>query len=116
MLDQKTLHDRAYGCLAGLAVGDAFGDAARTAENHFLYGITTDFRTGVPAPGTDDTEFALLTADALLQARGHLTLEHVLSAWRKHVISLTVMNRGGASEREAAANIRRGMLRRCSPS
>ncbi len=110
MLDSKTLHDRAFGCLIGLAVGDSFGDAARTADNHFLYGITTDFRASVPAPGTDDTEFALLTADTLLHAGGNLTLEHVLAAWRKHVIALEVMPRGGASEREAAANIRRGIL------
>lgn len=110
MLDQQTLHDRALGCLIGLAIGDSFGDAARTPDNHFLYGITTDFRPGVPAPGTDDTEFALLTADTLVQCKGELTLEHVLAAWRKHVITLEVMNRGGASEREAAANIRRGIL------
>ena len=110
MPDQESLHDRAFGCLIGLAIGDSFGDAARTADNHFLYGITTDFRHGVPAPGTDDTEFALLTADTLLQARGELTSEHVLSAWRQHVISLEAMPRGGASEREAAANIRRGLL------
>lgn len=110
MLDQKTLYDRALGCLIGLAIGDSFGDAARTSDNHFLYGITTDFRPGVPAPGTDDTEFALLTADTLLQSNGELTVEHVLAAWRKHVITLEVMNRGGASEREAAANIRRGIL------
>lgn len=110
MLDQEKLHDRAHGCLIGLAIGDSFGDAARTADNHFLYGITTDFRAGLPAPGTDDTEFALLTAAALLQSRGALTVEHVLAAWREHVIALEVMNRGGASEREAAANIRRGIL------
>lgn len=110
MPDSNKLHDRAFGCLIGLAIGDSFGDAARTADNHFLYGITTDFRAGVPAPGTDDTEFALLTADTLLHAGGELTLAHVLAAWRKHVISLTALPRGGASEREAAANIRRGIL------
>ena len=108
--NRESLHDRAYGCLIGLAIGDSFGDAARTADNHFMYGFTTDFRTGVPAPGTDDTEFALLTAHALIQSRGDLTAAHVLQAWRAHVLSLTNMPRGGASEREAAANIRRGLL------
>lgn len=110
MRNPELCRDRAAGCLLGLAIGDSFGDAARTAENHFLYGITTDFREGVPAPGTDDTEFALLTANALIQSQGELTVAHVLTAWREHVIALNVLNRGGASEREAAANIRRGLL------
>lgn len=110
MRNPELCRDRAAGCLLGLAIGDSFGDAARTAENHFLYGITTDFREGVPAPGTDDTEFALLTASALIQSKGELTAAHVLAAWREHVIALNVLNRGGASEREAAANIRRGLL------
>lgn len=110
MRNPELCRDRAAGCLLGLAIGDSFGDAARTAENHFLYGITTDFRDGVPAPGTDDTEFALLTANALIQSKGELTAEHVLAAWREHVIALNVLNRGGASEREAAANLRRGVL------
>jgi len=101
--------DRATGALLGHAVGDSFGDAARTPENHFLYGITMDFHEG-PAPGTDDTEFALLTAQILINAKGQLTDEHVLAAWREHVLPLTELKRGGASEREAAANIRRGVL------
>lgn len=101
--------DRARGALIGHAIGDSFGDAARTPENHFLYGITTDFREG-PAPGTDDTEFALLTAQTLIDCRGVLTDDAVLAAWRREVLPLTQLHRGGASEREAAANIRRGVL------
>ena len=108
--NKKPCHDRACGCLIGLAIGDAFGDAARTAENHFLYGITTDFREGAPVAGTDDTEFALLTAQTLIESKGELTERHVLDAWRKHILNLDVLNRGGASEREAAANLRRGLL------
>ena len=110
MQNKNLCRDRACGCLIGLAIGDAFGDAARTAENHFLYGITTDFREGVPVAGTDDTEFALLTAQTLIEANGELGERHVLEAWRKHILNLEVLNRGGASEREAAANLRRGLL------
>ncbi len=101
--------DRACGALIGHAIGDSFGDAARTEENHFLFGITMDFREG-PAPGTDDTEFALLTAQTLIECRGELTDDAVLAAWRRHVLPLPELRRGGASEREAAANIRRGIL------
>jgi ADP-ribosylglycohydrolase len=101
--------DRARGALIGHAIGDSFGDAARTEENHFLFGITMDFREG-PAPGTDDTEFALLTAQTLIENSGNLTDEIVLDAWRRHILPLSELHRGGASEREAAANIRRGVL------
>jgi ADP-ribosylglycohydrolase len=101
--------DRASGALLGHAIGDSFGDAARTEENHFLFGITMDFGE-TPAPGTDDTEFALLTAQTLIECQAHLTNEIVLSAWKQHVLPLPELRRGGASEREAAANIRRGVL------
>ena len=101
--------DRARGSLIGHAIGDSFGDAARTLESHFRFGITMDFPEG-PAPGTDDTEFALLTAHTMISARGELTDKDVLQSWREHVLPLSELKRGGASEREAAANIRRGIL------
>jgi ADP-ribosylglycohydrolase len=101
--------DRACGAMIGHAIGDSFGDAARTPEYHFLYGITMDFNEG-PAPGTDDTEFALLTAQALIESQGALTDDHVLTEWKQHVLPLAELKRGGASEREASANIRRGVM------
>jgi ADP-ribosylglycohydrolase len=101
--------DRASGALLGHAIGDSFGDAARTEGNHFLFGITMDFGEG-PAPGTDDTEFALLTAQTLIDCKARLTDDIVLEAWKRHVLPLPELRRGGASEREAAANIRRGVL------
>jgi ADP-ribosylglycohydrolase len=101
--------DRAGGALIGHAIGDSFGDAARTPENHFQFGITMDFREG-PAPGTDDTEFALMTAGTLIDSGGKLSDESVLASWRRYVLPLQELHRGGASEREAAANIRRGVL------
>ena len=98
----KTLAvDRAAGALLGHAIGDSFGDAARTPENHFQFGITMDFREG-PAPGTDDTEFALLTARTLIDSGGKLTDESVVAAWRRDVLPLRELHRGGASERERA--------------
>ncbi len=106
---QDLCRDRACGALVGHAIGDSFGDAARTPENHFLFGITMDFKDG-PAPGTDDTEFALMTAQTLMECHGTLTDEAVLDAWRRNVLPLSDLPRGGASEREAAANIRRGIL------
>lgn len=101
--------NKAAGCLVGLAIGDAFGDAARDAENQILYGMTLDFpekKTG----STDDTEFALLTAEILIQSGGKPTRADVLDAWKKHVIIQDELKRGGASEREAASNIRNGIF------
>jgi ADP-ribosylglycohydrolase len=101
--------DKSAGCLIGLAIGDAFGDAARDPENQFLYGITMDFPEK-PTGSTDDTEFALLAADILLKSNGSPSREDVTEAWRTHVLVEDELKRGGASELDAAANIRRGLL------
>jgi len=108
-LSPEEYRDKSAGCLIGLAIGDAFGDAARDPENQFLYGITTDFPEK-PTGSTDDTEFALLTAEILLQSNGAPNRDSVTKAWRTHVLVQDELKRGGASEREAAANIRRGVL------
>lgn len=107
--NQPLLQDRARASLVGHAIGDSFGDIARSPDYHLQYGITMDF-TDKPAPGTDDTEFALLTAQTLIKAGGNLTDAVVLESWRTHVLPLSELKRGGASEREAAANIRRGIF------
>lgn len=109
MKDKTLLHDRARASLVGHAIGDSFGDIARSPDYHLQYGITMDF-SEKPAPGTDDTEFALLAAQTLIRAKGKLTDADVLESWRTHVLPLSELKRGGASEREAAANIRRGVL------
>lgn len=107
--DKALLQDRACASLVGHAIGDSFGDIARSPDYHLQYGITMDF-SDRPAPGTDDTEFGLLTAQTLIKAQGNLTDAHVLESWTTHVLPLSELKRGGASEREAAANIRRGVL------
>jgi len=107
--NQPLLQDRARASLVGHAIGDSFGDVARSPDFHLQYGFALDF-PDKPAPGTDDTEFALLTAQTLIKARGKLTDAAVLESWRTHVLPLSELKRGGASEREAAANIRRGVL------
>ena len=100
--------DKAYGAMIGVAIGDALGDVARTQDNHFMYGITMDFGSGAVS-STDDTDFALLTAKILIDTRGAVTDAAVLDAWKKHVVTLDELKRGGASERDAALNIRRGL-------
>ncbi len=107
-LTPKEFQSKAEGCLVGLAIGDAFGDAARDPENQFLYGITMDWPEK-PTFSTDDTEFALLSAEILINSKGKPTPEHVLAAWKEHVLVEDELKRGGASEREAATNIRKGL-------
>jgi ADP-ribosylglycohydrolase len=101
-------NDKAYGAMIGVAIGDALGDVARTQDNHFLYGITMDFGKG-SVSSTDDTDFALFTAKILIDTQGVVTDAAVLDAWKKHVVTLDELKRGGASERDAALNIRRGL-------
>lgn len=108
--DRETFLDRARGVMSGLAIGDSFGDASRKPDNQLAYGITTDFGEGA-SWSTDDTEFGLLTAQMLIEANGRLTPEIVAEAWKKHVVTQgEELNRGGNSEMEAAANLRRGLM------
>lgn len=107
--NEEKLLDKVYGCLIGLAIGDSLGDAARLAENRANYGITTDFNKGA-SWSTDDTEFALLTAQTIIAHGKNLEQRHVVDAWMQHVVGQDEYKRGGASETEAAQNLRRGLL------
>jgi ADP-ribosylglycohydrolase len=99
---------RALGCMLGLAVGDALGDLGRMDEYRQRYGIVTSIYDG--AGSTDDTEFALLTARALIECEGNLTAEAVVAAWCKYVVEQGgVLARGGRPQYGAVANLRRGM-------
>lgn len=99
---------KAVGAICGLAIGDSLGDAARMQENRANYGITTDFSKGA-VWSTDDTEFALLTAQTLIGCGGKLTSDAVVDAWMKNVAVQDEFRRGGDSEVEAANNLRRGI-------
>jgi ADP-ribosylglycohydrolase len=103
------LIDRAKGCLLGLAVGDAFGDIGRNENFRQRYGIITNLYDG--ARSTDDTEFAVLTAQTLLDCKGELTNEHMVASWQKYIIDQGGMfDRGGRPLYGAIANLERGIL------
>jgi ADP-ribosylglycohydrolase len=104
--------DRVEGCVVGQAVGDALGaptEGMTRAEIRAQHGWVDDFLTDDPA-GTDDTEYAVLTAMVVL-AHGHaLTADDVTAAWRTHLLGQEGgFNRGGFSEMDAIANLRRGL-------
>lgn len=109
--------DRAWGGLAGLAIGDSYGDAGRVPENHQNYGMILSFDRG-KSWSTDDTEFALFTAKMLIDHHGDPTSEELAQGWLTYVATQDDFPRGGNSEIEAAENLRRGIMppesgRRC---
>lgn len=107
--DRNKVFDKVYGALSGLAIGDSFGDASRKQENRVNYAVTTDFNKGA-SWSTDDTEFALLTAKTIIRCHGKLTTEEVVKSWMEDVVTQDEYKRGGASEIEAANNLRKGLL------
>lgn len=106
--NKEIASDKAKGSLCGLAIGDSFGDAARGQDNQRDFGITTDFNRG-STWSTDDTEFALLTAENLILTNGEFTSEDVVNMWLNHVATEDELKRGGVSEVEACNNLRRGL-------
>lgn len=107
--DRALFLKKAKGCLIGLAVGDAMGDLGRSDVHRSRYGIITNLYPG--AKSTDDTEFGLLTARALLDCGGHLTPAAVLAAWQTHIIDQGgIFERAGKPLHGAVENIKRGIL------
>lgn len=108
-IDFRASHvKKAQGCLVGLAVGDAFGDLGRTESYRNQYGIINNLYAG--AKSTDDTEFAMLSAQILLDCGGQLTPEALLAGWHRYILDEDGMfERGGRPLYGAVANIRRGM-------
>lgn len=106
--DRARYESKAAGALIGLAIGDAMGDIGRSQDHRARYGIVTNLYP--EAKSTDDTEFGVLTAMALLDTEGELTPEATAAAWRRYVL-----DRGGAKKRAgrplygALANLARGI-------
>ena len=105
-------YDRVYGALIGQAVGDALGaptEGMTRQEIAGRYGWVADFVSDDPA-GTDDTEYAVLTARTVLRHGHDLTLADVTAAWRENLAGQQGgFARGGFSEMTAINNLRAGM-------
>ena len=120
---------RAYGALAGLALGDALGmptQALSPQQIRAVYGRVTglvDADASQPyAPGmaagsvTDDTEQALLVASLLVASRGssaRVTLDahefaHALLAWEDSMIERGSLDLLGPSTKAALERVRGG--------
>ena len=118
---------RAYGALAGLALGDALGmptQAMSPQQIQTVYGHVTGLVDGDKsqpyAPGmaagsvTDDTEQALLIASLLLKGHGSgLNLDagefsHALLAWEDSMIERGSLDLLGPSTKAALERVRAG--------
>ena len=107
--DPALARDKALGALAGLAIGDSFGDAGRVPENHQNYGMILSFDTG-KCWSTDDTEFAIFTAKMLIDHNADPTHKQLAEGWLKYIAAQDDFPRGGNSEIEAAENLKKGLL------
>lgn len=99
--------NKAYGSIMGLAIGDALGSPVegwKADEIRKKIGWISDFLTDEPV-GTDDTEYALLTAQLLIRYGDLLTPEHVAAEWRS-LIETNQMFGGGFSETAAIENLK----------
>ena len=121
---------RAYGALAGLALGDALGmptQAMSPEQIHAVYGTITGlvdgdasqpYAPGMPAGSvTDDTEQALLVASLLVRGRGtssgRVALDagefaHALLAWEDSMIERGSLDLLGPSTKAALERVRAG--------
>lgn len=107
-----TLLSRAQGCMSGLAVGDALGrpvEGMSAEEIRTTYGSVTDFLNLTPG-GSDDTEYALLTASALIKHGKKITAKDFAEFWVEKVCSQKGAFAGaGFSEMNAIHNLRQGL-------
>ena len=121
---------RAYGALAGLALGDALGmptQAMSPEQIRAVYGTITGlvdadasqpYAPGMPAGSvTDDTEQALLVASLLVRGRGtssgRVALDagefaHALQAWEDSMIERGSLDLLGPSTKAALERVRAG--------
>lgn len=105
------IRSRSRGSMAGLAAGDALGRPAEgmePAEIAQRWGRIEGYVADTPL-GSDDTEYALLTAKALLRYRGDFSAETVADLWQSEVCGQEGAFAGsGFSEMAAIRNLERG--------
>jgi ADP-ribosylglycohydrolase len=115
----STILDQAQGALYGLAIGDALGMPTQLMSHEEVaacFGVLDGFRlppaasviaAGLPVGSiTDDTEQALLVADALLAGGGHIDNEDLarrLFTWAERARERGSLNLLGPSSSAAVA-------------
>lgn len=110
-MKQEELLSRARGCLVGLAIGDALGapvEGWSARQIREVHGVIQGFLNDAAA-GTDDTEYAMLTAQILIKYGRRVTLTDVANAWRD-LINSGSLRGGGFSEAAAVHNLKHGLM------
>lgn len=111
-MNEKTL-SRIRGAVLGQAIGDALGaptEGMTRADIRSRFGRVTGFLSDDPA-GTDDTEYAALTAQILLNYGPGLTSADVAVEWTRALVDQTTpFDGGGFSEMDAIHNLAKGLL------
>ncbi|QAY62809.1 crystallin J1 [Xylanimonas allomyrinae] len=106
------LRKRIHGAVIGQAIGDALGaptEGMTRAQIRERWGRVSGFLAADPA-GTDDTEYAALTALTLLKYGTDLTSADVAREWHDALVDqATPFDGGGFSEMEAIHNLERGL-------
>ncbi|MBF4632715.1 ADP-ribosylglycohydrolase family protein [Clavibacter michiganensis subsp. phaseoli] len=106
------LHDRIRGVVIGQAVGDALGaptEGMSRAEIRAQFGRVEGFLSDDPA-GTDDSEYAALSARLILDHGTRLTPSIVSQTWRELLVGQeSRFDGGGFSEMIALHNLARGL-------
>lgn len=107
-----SLAPRVHGVVFGHAVGDALGEPTEgltLREIRAAHTWVDGFLRADPG-GTDDTEYAALTAQLVVDHGSALTADLVAARWRQVVVAQTGgFGGGGFSEMEAIRNLRRGL-------
>jgi ADP-ribosylglycohydrolase len=80
-----SLQDKFRGCLAGLAIGDAFGNPVEGWTHNEIQSLYTYLETYEPnydeaGIATDDTQLAMLTAQSIIERNGVYT-DHLLKLY-----------------------------------
>lgn len=100
--------DRAQAAMVALGVGDAAGDLGRDPAVRQQYGVLN--RLLKEGKSTDDTEFSVLSARALLSCEGPYTAQSVADTWRRLVLSNGgALDRGGTPLYGALWNLSQGI-------
>lgn len=112
MTTTDPLSDRVHGAVIGHAVGDALGAPTEGMSLRGIretYGWVADFLVDDPA-GTDDTEYAALTAQLVIAHGAELTAAAVAAEWRRVLVAQAGgFAGGGFSEMESIRNLSRGV-------
>lgn len=110
-MSNTDVRNRARGAIAGLSVGDALGRPVEGLLPHEIqekWGRVEGYISSEPL-GSDDTEYALLTAMALLEFGSDFNANNIAGLWVAKVCSQKGgFGGGGFSEMLAIRNLSRG--------